>query len=66
MVIRIGTRGSELALWQARTLSETLRQTSASASKIVIIKKHSVWLVSNLRGDRGEDTIPRVRVERIG
>jgi len=37
-VLRIGTRGSALALWQARSISEALRQTGGVESELVIIK----------------------------
>ena len=36
--IRIGTRGSELALFQARAVGEALRQQAGVASEIVVIK----------------------------
>jgi hydroxymethylbilane synthase len=36
--LRIGTRGSALALWQARSISETLRTVSGVESELVIVK----------------------------
>jgi hydroxymethylbilane synthase len=36
--LRIGTRGSALALWQARSISEALRATSGIESEMVIVK----------------------------
>ena len=36
--LRIGTRGSALALWQARSISEALRATSGIESELVIVK----------------------------
>jgi hydroxymethylbilane synthase len=36
--LRIGTRGSALALWQARSVAKALHEASGSESEIVIIK----------------------------
>jgi hydroxymethylbilane synthase len=36
--LRIGTRGSALALWQARSISETLRTLTGTESELVIVK----------------------------
>ncbi len=36
--LRIGTRGSALALWQARSISEALRAVAGVQSEIVIVK----------------------------
>ena len=36
--LRIGTRGSALALWQARSISETLRNIAGIGSELVIVK----------------------------
>ena len=36
--LRIGTRGSALALWQARSISETLRAVTGIESELVIVK----------------------------
>ncbi len=36
--LRIGTRGSALALWQARSISEALRQAAGVESELVIVK----------------------------
>ncbi len=36
--LRIGTRGSALALWQARSIARTLRETTGFEPEIVIIK----------------------------
>jgi hydroxymethylbilane synthase len=36
--LRIGTRGSSLALWQARNISESLREKAGIETEIVIIK----------------------------
>ncbi len=36
--LRIGTRGSQLALWQARTVAAMLQQTSGCDCEIVVIK----------------------------
>ncbi len=36
--LRIGTRGSALALWQARSISEALRQATGIESELVIVK----------------------------
>ena len=37
-VLRIGTRGSALALWQARSIAEALRQATGAESELVIVK----------------------------
>ncbi len=37
-VLRVGTRGSQLALWQARLVAERLREASGVHAKIVVIK----------------------------
>jgi hydroxymethylbilane synthase len=37
-VLRIGTRGSALALWQARSIARALRETTGFEPEIVIIK----------------------------
>jgi len=37
-VLRIGTRGSALALWQARSIARALRETTGVEPEIVIIK----------------------------
>ena len=36
--LRIGTRGSALALWQARSISDTLRTLTGTESELVIVK----------------------------
>lgn len=36
--LRIGTRGSTLALWQARSIARTLRESTGNEPEIVIIK----------------------------
>ena len=36
--LRIGTRGSLLALWQSRSIAETLRQSAGIETELVIIK----------------------------
>ena len=36
--LRIGTRGSALALWQARSIGEALRVTCGVESELVIVK----------------------------
>ena len=36
--LRIGTRGSALALWQARSISEALRAVAGVQSELVIVK----------------------------
>jgi hydroxymethylbilane synthase len=36
--LRIGTRGSALALWQARSIARTLRETTGVEPEIVIVK----------------------------
>jgi hydroxymethylbilane synthase len=36
--LRIGTRGSALALWQARSISEALRGVAGVQSELVIVK----------------------------
>ena len=36
--LRIGTRGSPLALWQARSIAEALRQTGGIETELVLIK----------------------------
>jgi hydroxymethylbilane synthase len=36
--LRIGTRGSALALWQAKSIAEALRQSAGVATELVIIK----------------------------
>ena len=36
--LRIGTRGSPLALWQARSIARALRETTGVEPEIVIIK----------------------------
>ena len=36
--LRLGTRGSQLALWQANTVAERIRQTGGPTSRIVVIK----------------------------
>ena len=36
--LRLGTRGSQLALWQARTVAARLQEASATACEIVVIK----------------------------
>ncbi len=37
-VLRIGTRGSDLALWQARRVAELLRELSGAESELVIVR----------------------------
>jgi hydroxymethylbilane synthase len=37
-VVRIGTRGSDLALWQARRVSELLRSTLRLETELVVVK----------------------------
>src|SRR3990170_4719262 len=37
-VLRVGTRGSQLALWQARTVAARLEQATARSCELVIIK----------------------------
>ncbi len=36
--LRIGTRGSQLALWQARTVASMLQQASGASCEIVVIR----------------------------
>jgi hydroxymethylbilane synthase len=36
--LRVGTRGSQLALWQARTVASMLEQTSGASCEIIVIK----------------------------
>jgi hydroxymethylbilane synthase len=36
--LRLGTRGSQLALWQANTVAERLRDTGRAACRVVVIK----------------------------
>lgn len=44
--VRIGTRGSELALWQARYVAETIRQTAGLESDLVVIKTTGDMILS--------------------
>ena len=44
--VRIGTRGSELALWQARYVAETIRQTAGLESELVVIKTTGDMILS--------------------
>lgn len=37
-VLRLGTRGSQLALWQARTVAAMLRQTAGTSCEILVIR----------------------------
>ncbi len=37
-VLRLGTRGSQLALWQARTVAALLEKSAATSCEIVVIK----------------------------
>src|SRR5439155_15909241 len=36
--LRLGTRGSELALWQAHAVAARLQETSGQACRIIVIK----------------------------
>lgn len=45
-VIRIGTRGSELALWQARHVSKLIEEASGSPCELVIIKTTGDMILS--------------------
>lgn len=44
--VRIGTRGSELALWQARHVARLLWETSGCASELVVIKTTGDMILS--------------------
>ena len=44
--VRIGTRGSELALWQARHVAAMIRQTAGLESELIVIKTTGDMILS--------------------
>jgi hydroxymethylbilane synthase len=51
--IRIGTRGSQLALWQARTVAARIAETGGPSAQIVVIKTTGDRLVSQPLAEAG-------------